>query len=144
NFFGGPPELSTTVEAYLALRLAGDAPEDPHMARAAEYIREAGGVEATRVFTRIWLALFGLWPWESLPVLPPELIFLPRWFPLNIYDFGCWARQTIVPLTIVWAQRPTRPLGLAIPELHVPAPPRPRRSPRSAAGRFEWLDRALH
>ncbi|MGH9046515.1 MAG: squalene--hopene cyclase, partial [Acidimicrobiales bacterium] len=69
NFYGGPPELSTTVEAYLALRLAGDAPEAPHMRRAAEFVVGAGGLEATRVFTRIWLALFGLWSWDDLPVL---------------------------------------------------------------------------
>ena len=81
NFYGGPPDLSTTVEAYVALRLAGDRPDEPHMRRAADYILAAGGIEATRVFTRIWLALFGLWPWEELPVLPPELVFLPKWCP---------------------------------------------------------------
>jgi squalene-hopene/tetraprenyl-beta-curcumene cyclase len=48
------------------------------------------------VFTRIWLALFGLWSWDDLPELPPEMIFLPSWFPLNVYDWGCWARQTVV------------------------------------------------
>ena len=48
------------------------------------------------MFTRIWLALFGLWSWDDLPVIPPELIYLPSWVPLNIYDWGCWARQTIV------------------------------------------------
>jgi len=67
NFYGGPPELSTTVEAYVALRLAGEAPEALHMQRAAEFIRASGGVERARVFTRLWLALFGLWPWAELP-----------------------------------------------------------------------------
>ena len=96
NFYGGPGDLSTTVEAYLALRLAGDEPGAPHMKLACDWIVGAGGVEATRVFTRIWLALSGLWSWDDLPVIPPELIYLPAWFPLNIYDWGCWARQTIV------------------------------------------------
>src|SRR5438309_11889198 len=73
NFYGGPGELSTTIEAYVALRLAGDEPDAPHMRRAAEWIREQGGVEATRVFTRIWLALSGKWSWDELPVNPPEL-----------------------------------------------------------------------
>ena len=59
NFLGGDADLSTTVEAYVALRLAGDAPEAAHMARAAAWIRESGGISATRVFTRIWLAMFG-------------------------------------------------------------------------------------
>ena len=67
TYYGGPPDLSTTIEAYVALRLAGDAVDDPHMRRASTYIREAGGIGASRVFTRIWLALFGQWPWERLP-----------------------------------------------------------------------------
>ncbi len=112
TFFGGPPDLSTTVEAYVALRLAGDPAEAVHLRRAAEFIRQGGGVEASRVFTRIWLALFGLWPWDDLPALPPELVLLPPGAPFSIYDFGCWARQTVVALTVVWAHRPVRPLPL--------------------------------
>ncbi|MEU3713194.1 squalene--hopene cyclase [Streptomyces catenulae] len=148
TFHGGPGDLSTTVEAYVALRLAGDTPEAPHMARAAARVREAGGIAASRVFTRIWLALFGWWKWEDLPELPPELIHLPKWFPLNIYDFGCWARQTIVPLTIVSAKRPVRPAPFGLDELHtdpaVPVPPRPLAPATSWDGLFQRLDRALH
>ncbi|MFI0788829.1 squalene--hopene cyclase [Streptomyces lydicus] len=148
TFYGGPGELSATVEAYVALRLAGDAPDAPHMARASAWIREQGGVAATRVFTRIWLALFGWWKWDDLPELPPELLYLPKWFPLNIYDFGCWARQTIVPLTIVSAKRPVRPAPFALDELHVdpcrPAPPRPLAPATSWDGLFQRLDKALH
>jgi squalene-hopene/tetraprenyl-beta-curcumene cyclase len=117
NFQGAPADVSTTVEAYVALRLAGDSPDDEHMLRASRYIRAAGGVEAARVFTRIWLALFGLWPWDELPALPPELMLLPPWVPLNVYDFACWARQTIVALTIVLDARPERELGFGIDEL---------------------------
>ena len=109
TYHGGPGDLSTTVEAYCALRLAGDDPVDAHMARAAAFVRDAGGVENSRVFTRIWLALFGLWPWEDLPTLPPEIVALPAWVPCNIYDFGCWARQTAVAITVVGAYRPVRP-----------------------------------
>ncbi|AZK97553.1 MULTISPECIES: squalene--hopene cyclase [Streptomyces] len=148
TFYGGPGELSATVEAYVALRLAGDLPGDPHMARAAAWVREQGGIAATRVFTRIWLALFGWWRWEDLPVVPPELIFLPKWFPLNIYDFGCWARQTIVPLTVVSARRPVRPAPFALDELHtdplLPNPPRPLAPANSWEGFFQRADRALH
>jgi squalene-hopene/tetraprenyl-beta-curcumene cyclase len=117
NFYEGPADLSTTIEAYVALRLAGDAPEDDHMAKAAAFVRDAGGLPAARVFTRLWLALFGLWSWDELPALPPEVIFLPKWFPLNIYDFACWARQTIVALTVVAAHRPVRSLPFGIEEL---------------------------
>ena len=94
--------------AYVALRLAGEPPEDEHMLAAAAMIREAGGLEQTRVFTHIWLALFGLWSWDNMPALPPELMLLPPWVPLNVYDFACWARQTIVALTIVVSERPVR------------------------------------
>ncbi|MET7799521.1 squalene--hopene cyclase [Streptomyces decoyicus] len=148
TFHGGPGELSATIEAYVALRLAGDAPDAPHMATAAAWVRERGGVAAARVFTRIWLALFGWWKWDDLPELPPELLYFPKWFPLNIYDFGCWARQTIVPLTIVSAKRPVRPAPFALDELHTdprrPNPPRPLAPATSWDGLFQRLDKALH
>ncbi|MEU8760458.1 squalene--hopene cyclase [Streptomyces sp. NPDC048659] len=148
TFYGGPGELSVTIEAYVALRLAGDLPEAPHMARAAAWVRERGGIAEARVFTRIWLALFGWWRWDDLPELPPELIFLPSWFPLNIYDFGCWARQTIVPLTVVSAKRPVRPAPFPLDELHAdpdrPRPPSPLSPLASWDGFFQRLDMGLH
>jgi squalene-hopene/tetraprenyl-beta-curcumene cyclase len=157
NFRGGDGDLSTTVEAYVALRLAGDHPAAAHMAQAAGWIRDSGGIAATRVFTRIWLALFGEWPWDKLPVMPPELIYLPRWFPLNVYDWACWARQTIVPLTVVCSIRPVRSLPFSLDELDTSVgqrvPQRPARGAAAAdAGRapdpwgvvFRGLDRALH
>ncbi len=117
NFYGGPPELSTTVEAYTALRLAGDPPDAEWMRAAARYAVAEGGVERTRVFTRMWLAMLGLWSWDDLPALPPEMIFLPRWVPLNVYDFACWARQTVVALTVVSALRPSHPVSFDLAEL---------------------------
>jgi len=139
-----PPDLSATVEAYAALRLAGDASDAAHMRRAAALVRELGGIEASRVFTRIWLALFGEWSWRDLPALPPELILLPSWFPLNVYDFASWARQTIVPLCVVAAHRPTRRLGFGLGELRSGAAAPPLAPLSSWAGRFERLDRLLH
>ena len=138
NFFDGPADLSTTIEAYTALRMAGDPKDADHMRAARAFILDSGGIEASRVFTRIWLALFGEWQWSDLPVMPPELIYLPKWFPLNVYDWACWARQTVVPLTIVNALRPVRDLGFDLRELktgrHVP----------TRRGFFPMLDRALH
>lgn len=137
TFHGGPGDLSTTVEAWVALRLAGDPPQAPHMTRAVTFIREAGGLESSRVFTRIWLALFGAYSWDDLPQLPPELIYLPKWFPLNVYDWACWARQTVVPLTIVSSLRPVRPLPFAVDTL--------RTGHRvKAKGVIHALDRLLH
>jgi len=145
NYYGGPGDLSTTIEAYVALRLAGDAPEAAHMEKAAAFVVEQGGLERSRVFTRIWLALFGLWPWDDLPALPPELIFLPSRMPFNVYDFACWARQTVVALTIVAAQRPVRPIPFGIEELRTgDRPPRAEPSLRDWKGRFTLLDQWLH
>jgi squalene-hopene/tetraprenyl-beta-curcumene cyclase len=117
NFYGGPGDLSTTIEAYWALRLAGDPQEAEHMRIAAEWIRAHGGVARARVFTHLWLALFGLWSWDRVPALPPEVVLLPSWVPLNVYDFACWARQTIVALSLVKAHRPARRLPFELSEL---------------------------
>ncbi|HWD09968.1 MAG TPA: squalene--hopene cyclase [Actinomycetota bacterium] len=144
NFYGGPGQLSTTVEAYIALRLAGDRPEADHLRRALSFIRSNGGLEATRNFTKFWCALFGLWSWDDLPAMPPEIILLPAWVPLNIYDWGCWARQTIVPLTVVGSFRPVRPLPFGIDELRSGARPQRDWSLKTWKGRFNCLDVALH
>jgi squalene-hopene/tetraprenyl-beta-curcumene cyclase len=128
NFHGADGDLSTTIEAYTALRLAGDPANAEHLRRARAFILAHGGLERARVFTHIWLALFGLWPWAKLPALPPEIVLLPSWMPFNIYDFACWARQTVVPLSVVMEIRPSRPLGFGLDELRVgsgPAPARP-------------------
>ncbi|GAA3929066.1 squalene--hopene cyclase [Actinomadura viridis] len=145
TFYEGPPDLSTTIEAYVALRLAGDPPEDVHMRRAAAFVVGAGGIEASRVFTRIWLALFGQWSWDELPVMPPEMMYLPSWLPLNVYDWACWARQTIVPLTIVGSLRPVRALPFDLPELRTGMRPRRPAGRRPGWGTaFQGLDRVLH
>src|SRR5213080_159598 len=107
-WFDGPPNLSVTVEAYTALKLAGvDAVE-----QTREYIRRAGGVARTRIFTRAFLALIGQWPWHRLAHVPVELILLPAGGPLSVYDFACWARQTMVSLSVVEALRPVRPSSI--------------------------------
>ena len=146
NFYGGPGDLSTTVEAYVALRVAGDLPDAEHMKSAADWITRNGGLTATRVFTRIWLAMSGLWDWATLPVIPPEVIYLPSWFPLNIYDWGCWARQTIVALAVVSSFKPSKPLPFTVDELYADVPGLPPRAdqkdPWSLA--FTALDKALH
>src|SRR5205823_11969805 len=126
-----------------ALRLAGDPVDADHMARAAAVVRGLGGVAATRVFTRLWLALFGLWSWDDLPALPPEVVLLPTWCPLNIYDFACWARQTIVALTVVAAHRPVRPAPFSLDELRTGASRPHAESLATWKGVLRRLDRAL-
>jgi squalene-hopene/tetraprenyl-beta-curcumene cyclase len=143
TFYGGPADVSTSAEAYLALRLAGDDPEAEHMRRASSFVREAGGLEATRVFTRMWLSLLGLWSWHAVPVLPPEQMLLPARAPLSIYSFGCWARQTIVALQIATALRPAKPAPFVVDELR--SGREPDRGDLDLWGRaFTLLDRALH
>jgi len=105
-YYGGPGDLSLTVEAYVALKLAGLAVEHEGMKRARDFIRAQGGVERSRVFTKIHLALLGLYPWEGVPHIPPEIIFLPKNFPLSIYQMASWARSCVVPLSIIMAYHP--------------------------------------
>ena len=143
NFYAGPGDLSTTVEAYVALRMAGDPVDAAHMRRAAKWVVEHGGLEATRVFTRMWMALHSWWDWNDLPAIPPEVIFLPQWFPLNIYDFACWARQTIVALSIVRSNRPAKPAPFSVDELRTWQVPKADVSLRTWQGRFTWIDRIL-
>ena len=95
------------------------------------------GSSGARVFTHLWLALFGLWSWERVPALPPEIVLLPSWVPLNVYDFACWARQTIVALSLVKAHRPVRALPFDLDELRCRrAPPAAGAAPSSLRGRL--------
>ena len=101
NYHDGPGDLSTTIEAYVALRVLGVDATQPQLGKALRMILDQGGLVEARVFTKIWLALFGIYPWDGVPSMPPELVRLPSWAPLNLYDFACWARGTIAPLLIV-------------------------------------------
>ena len=106
-FHGGPLDISCSVKAYLALRLIGDAADAPHMQAAREAILAAGGAERSNVFTRAALALFGAVPWRAVPMMPPELMLLPRWFPFHVSKISYWARTVLVPLTVVMADDKT-------------------------------------
>jgi squalene-hopene/tetraprenyl-beta-curcumene cyclase len=123
---GGPAEVSASVKDYFVLKLLGDDPDAPHMARARARIRELGGIEACNTFTRIYLALFGQYPWSGCPAVPPELVLLPRWAPFSLYHISSWSRAIVAPLSIVWAFRPLCrvPEHAQIPELGVGHAPR--------------------
>ena len=110
QYYQAPGNISTSVECYFALKLAGTSPDAPQMQKARQFILSKGGVPKVRVFTKIWLALFGQWDWKGTPAMPPELMFLPNWSPLNIYDFSSWARATIVPMLIILTKKPVRPV----------------------------------
>ena len=101
-----PGDVSTTTEAYLALKILGVSTKLPAMQRARSFVRSVGGVAKVRIFTRIYLATFGLFDWRAVPELPAELIFMPSWAPINIYSFSSWARSTIIPLLIISHHQP--------------------------------------
>ncbi|MBB6457756.1 squalene-hopene/tetraprenyl-beta-curcumene cyclase [Acetobacter lovaniensis] len=106
----GNGDINATVEAYAALRSLGYAADTPELSKACAWIMRMGGLRNVRVFTRYWLALIGEWPWEQTPNLPPEVIWFPNKFVFSIYNFAQWARATLVPLAILSARRPSRPL----------------------------------
>ncbi|MFY9610602.1 MAG: squalene--hopene cyclase [Blastocatellia bacterium] len=103
---GGPPEVSASAKAYFVLKLMGDDPNAPHMEKARAVIRERGGLDAANSFTRIYLAIFGQYPWERCPAVPPEIILLPAWAPINLYEMSAWTRGIVVPLSVMWAYKP--------------------------------------
>jgi squalene-hopene/tetraprenyl-beta-curcumene cyclase len=107
-WYEGPADLSTSIEAYVALRMTG---VDPG-ARALDYIRREGGIPKSRLFTKCFLALLGQWPWQRMVPIPPELILLPASAPFSVYNFACWARQTFVALALAQSLRPVREIDV--------------------------------
>ncbi|AFY30807.1 squalene--hopene cyclase [Calothrix sp. PCC 7507] len=105
-FYGDGGELSTSVEAYMALRLLGVPNTDPAMIQARTFILQRGGISKTRIFTKLHLALIGCYDWRGLPSLPAWVMLLPPAFPFNIYEMSSWARSSTVPLLIVFDRKP--------------------------------------
>src|ERR1700675_3097957 len=102
----GPSELNATCKAYFALKLAGDSPDSAHLAKAREAVHRLGGLEHTNSYVRFYLALVGAVGWELVPAIPPELMLLPNWFYLNIYEMSSWTRGIVIPMAILSALRP--------------------------------------
>ncbi len=121
-YAAGPTELSASVKAYFVLKIAGDSPDAPHMARARECILRMGGIDACNSFTKIYLSIFGQYEWAKCPAVPPELILLPDWFVFNIYKMSYWSRCIVVPLSIIWAHKPKCDVQVSIDELRLPSP----------------------
>ncbi|WP_255530397.1 squalene--hopene cyclase [Novosphingobium sp. NBM11] len=123
-FHKGAFDVSATVKAYYALKMIGDDPAAPHMVRAREAVHKAGGAEAVNVFTRIQLALFDAGPWSVVPTMPPELILLPRWFPIHLSKMSYWARTVVVPLLVLCAKKPVarNAKGIKVDELYTRRP----------------------
>lgn len=141
-YYDGPADLSTTIEAYVALKVLGVDPSRDEMRRALSVIRKLGGLADARVFTKIWMALFGEYPWDGIPTMPPEIVNLPLWMPFNLYDFACWARGTVGPLCVVIARRPKRDLGIGVSEIVNPGT-HARMHDVPGHGWLWWVDKLL-
>jgi len=123
-FHRGDFDMSATVKAYFALKLVGDDINAPHMKRAREAVRARGGAEKANIFTRYALALFGEVPWRAVPVMPVELMVVPKWFPVTVFRFSYWSRTVIAPLLVLAALKPKakNPRQVRVQELFVTPP----------------------
>ena len=127
-YHNGELDLSCTIKAYYALKLAGDNTQAPHMAKARAAILERGGAAKANVFTRIALALFGELPWRGVPYIPVEIMLLPKWFPFHIDKVSYWSRTVMVPLFILCTRKPRakNPRNIGIRELFTTPPEKER------------------
>ena len=141
----GKLDISCSVKAYVALKLAGDSPEAQHMRRARDAILEHGGAARANVFTRIALAQFGQLPWRGVPYMPVEIMLLPRWFPIHLDKMSYWSRTVMVPLLILCTHksRAVNPRNVHIPELFTTPPDQERHYFRLPADRAGLLAKAF-
>ncbi len=116
-YYGDGGDLSTSIEAYMGLRLLGVPSSEPQMQRAAHFIREKGGISKSRIFTKIHLALIGCYQWEGIPSIPAWIMLLPDWFPFTIYEMSSWARSSTVPLLLVFDRKPVYYQQISLDEL---------------------------
>ncbi|MGF1489261.1 MAG: squalene--hopene cyclase [Prochloraceae cyanobacterium] len=117
-FYGDGGEISTSVEAYMAMRLLGVPATDPALVKARNFILKRGGISKTRIFTKFHLALIGCYDWAGIPSIPPSIMLLPDNFPVTIYEMSSWARSSTVPLLIVFDKKPVYPVNFNLNELY--------------------------
>jgi squalene-hopene/tetraprenyl-beta-curcumene cyclase len=113
---GAGGHLSTTVEAYVALRAAGLSASEPSLRRALGFIAAEGGVGSVRGPTRVTLAMLGLVAWTELNIPPAELALLPASAPISLFKVGAPLRLHLLPLLVLHALEavPAPRLGRAI------------------------------
>ncbi|HXB60767.1 MAG TPA: squalene--hopene cyclase [Candidatus Acidoferrales bacterium] len=117
-YYGGPSEVNATIKAYLALKLAGVPVTDPRMLRARQLALSLGGVTRMNTFSKLYLALLGLYPWEYVPTIPCEFILIGKWFHVNFWEMSNWSRGMLVPLAIINHFKPTHPVQVNLDELY--------------------------
>jgi squalene-hopene/tetraprenyl-beta-curcumene cyclase len=121
-YHGGDFDMSCSVKSYMALKLAGESVDAPHMVRAREAILKRGGAARCNVFTRITLALFEQMPWRAVPYVPVEIMLTPRWFPIHLSKVSYWSRAVMVPLFVICALKPAARNPCNVQELFVTVP----------------------
>ena len=109
-YHGGPSEINASVKAYFALKLAGCSMDAPFMQEARATIMRLGGIPQMNTFSKLYLALLGVFPWKYLPSIPVEMVLLPSWAPFHIYKMSSWSRAMLIPLSIINHFKPTRVL----------------------------------
>ena len=109
-YHGGPSEINASVKAYFALKLAGCSVDAPFMQEARATIMRLGGIPQMNTFSKLYLALLGVFPWKYLPAIPVEMVLLPGWAPFHIYKMSSWSRAMLLPLSIINHFKPTRVL----------------------------------
>ena len=141
-FCAGQSNISASVKAYFALKMIGDASDASHMTRARDWILAHGGAANSNVFTRNLLALFGAIPWRGVPVMPVEIMLLPRWFPFHLDKVSYWARTVMVPLMVLNTLKPRarNRRGIRIDELFVTPPEKVRHWPKGAHQTWPWAE----
>jgi squalene-hopene/tetraprenyl-beta-curcumene cyclase len=117
-YYGGPSEVNATIKAYLALKLAGVPVTDPRMLKAREVGLHLGGVPRMNTFSKLYLALLGLYPWKFVPTIPSEVILIGKWFHVNFHEMSNWSRSMLVPLAIINHYKPTRKTHVTLDELY--------------------------
>lgn len=142
---GGPVDVSASVKAYLALKLTGHDQDAPALAKARKAIQAAGGPWAVNSFTKFYLALLGQLSYAACPAVPPEMVLLPDWFPVNLHRVSAWSRTMIVPLSLMWAFKPVRmlPSDHGIAELFEAAPPHEKPHEGGWAMFFRGVDHVM-
>jgi squalene-hopene/tetraprenyl-beta-curcumene cyclase len=140
-FRDGAFDMSASVKAYFALKMIGDSVDAPHMTRARAAIRARGGASRSNVFTRMMLALFGFIPWRAVPVMPVEIMLLPKWFPFHLDKVSYWSRTVIVPLLVLQALKPRarNPKGVTIKELFLEPPQTIGLAPKAPQQKALWF-----
>lgn len=140
-FQDGALDVSASVKAYFALKMIGDSPDAPHMARARDAIHAHGGAEKANVFTRFLMAFFGVVSWRAVPVLPIEIMLLPRWSPFHLTKISYWARTTMVPLMMLAALKikAQNARGVGIDELFITPPSQVGFSPKAPHQSTAWF-----